>query len=96
MTLTVYDWRELNRLLDAVLVLPPQERAVWLATLDGEQAPWRPLLEELLSRPDLAENGGFLSALPQLGSADGDTREQVARAVARLVADRLRSPSKPP
>jgi eukaryotic-like serine/threonine-protein kinase len=69
MTLPVYDWRELSRLLDAALALPPQERAAWLETLDGEQAPLRPLLRELLTRPDLAETGRFLDSLPRMGSA---------------------------
>ena len=66
MTIAVRDWRELSALLDTALSLPPAERAAWLATLDREHTRLKPLLQELLTRPDLAENGSFLEALPSI------------------------------
>jgi hypothetical protein len=66
MTIPLRDWRELSALLDTALSLPPAERAAWLATLDPEHGRLKPLLQDLLTRPDLAENGSFLEALPTI------------------------------
>jgi len=71
MAVTGPDWSALNRLLDSALQLPPDERASWVESLQGDDARLRPMLLELLSKqvPELP-------TLPPLG--EGDARLQEA------------------
>ena len=62
-------WAELNRLLDAVLSLPPEQRSAWLDTLPPEHAALGPRLRSLLARSAHIETNDFLSALPRIGAA---------------------------
>ncbi|CAN5471753.1 hypothetical protein BH10PSE17_BH10PSE17_02210 [soil metagenome] len=68
---TVSDLRALNRLLDSALDVPVEQRTEWLAALAGEDATYRPLLEELLALDRAGpETHQFLATLPKL---DGTT-----------------------
>jgi serine/threonine protein kinase len=44
------DWPNLSRLLRAVLLLPPEQRAAWIERLEGEDALLKVSLRELLSK----------------------------------------------
>lgn len=66
-------WPLLSRLLDDLLALPHEQRATWLAGLEGEAATLRPRLEALVQRDADAAAQGFLEHPPDFtlpGSAD--------------------------
>jgi serine/threonine protein kinase len=56
------DWSALSRLLDAVLLLPPEQRASWIERLDGDDAQFKVSLRELLSKeaPELPRIASLL------------------------------------
>ncbi len=65
------EWPMVDRLLDQALDLPPHERAAWVESLDGIQAPVKETLRRLLAVAS-AETGDFLGTLPKLvGPPDG-------------------------
>jgi tetratricopeptide (TPR) repeat protein len=66
MSIAAHDWLALSRLLDSALTLSPSERASWVEGLSGEHEAMKPVLRELLSRPDLADAERFLGTLPKL------------------------------
>lgn len=79
MAVTGPDWSALNRLLDAALQLPPDERASWVEGLQGDDARLRPRLLELLSK-EVPE----LPTLPRLDEV---------RARLQQVGDETRAPA---
>jgi serine/threonine protein kinase len=83
MNIMVRDWQALNRLLDAALSLPAVERASWLESLNSEHDALKPVLRELLSRPDLAETGNFLNSLPKI--TGGQPKPEAAAAPGDLI-----------
>src|ERR1700694_5149117 len=56
----------LSRLLDAALLLPPEERNAWIDRLDGDDARLKAVLRELL-----AKDRGELPPIPPLGRPTG-------------------------
>jgi serine/threonine protein kinase/tetratricopeptide (TPR) repeat protein len=60
------DWLVLGRLLDSALTLPASAREPWIESLGSENESFKPVLRELLSRPDLTEAGRLLGTLPKL------------------------------
>jgi serine/threonine-protein kinase len=65
-------WTELNRLLDAVLNLPPEQRSAWLATLPPEHVAHGPRLRSLLARSAQIETNDFLGELPRIVAASDE------------------------
>ena len=69
----------LNRLLDAALELPPQERDAWVGTLDAAHDGLKPRLRALLARAADVESRDFLGSLPLLppdfAAGDASTTE---------------------
>src|SRR6185503_11756686 len=59
-------WAQLNRMLDAVLSLPPEQRSAWLDTLPPEHAALGPRLRSLLARSAQVETDDFLGTLPPI------------------------------
>jgi serine/threonine protein kinase len=59
-------WRELSRLLDSALDLPPGRRNAWVDELGTEFDALKPHLRELLSRSASVETGDFLDTLPRI------------------------------
>jgi hypothetical protein len=59
-------WTTLARLLDAVLDLPPEERARWLDELPAEHEAMKPRLRQLLLHARSLEQSDFLDNLPVL------------------------------
>jgi predicted Ser/Thr protein kinase len=64
-------WPALSGLLDEALALPAHERAALVASLQGEHAALRPVLEQLLGAHAVIETGDFLLTLPALPAAAG-------------------------
>jgi eukaryotic-like serine/threonine-protein kinase len=60
------DLKTLSALLDAALSLTPEERLGWVDRLGPEHADVKPLLRDLLTRPELKETGSFLATLPKV------------------------------
>jgi serine/threonine-protein kinase len=60
----------LSRLWDVAQALSHDQRADWLATLDGEDAALRPLLERMLAASSADAAGGFLDTLPKVIDPD--------------------------
>src|SRR5262245_7351792 len=70
MNVSPHHWQSLSRLLEAALSLPASERVLWVEQLEGADQALKPLLRELLTRPDLNEQNGFLSTLPKIAGYD--------------------------
>ena len=66
MSIGTNDWPVLSRLLDAALLLPPEERNAWIDRLDGDDARLKAVLRELL-----AKDRGELPPIPPLGGPTG-------------------------
>ncbi|MGO9829738.1 MAG: protein kinase domain-containing protein [Myxococcaceae bacterium] len=64
--LTAERMTRLGHLLDEVLVLEAARRAQWLASLGGDDAELRPVVEQLLSQAASLEAADFLGTLPKL------------------------------
>jgi serine/threonine-protein kinase len=63
-------FRQLNRLLEAALVLEPSERSAWLDSLQGPDAELRPMLAELLGRAAMLDESTFLRPLQDLRASE--------------------------
>lgn len=59
-------WKELNRLLDTALDLPPERRAEWLDGLDCNDEQLKARLQAILSHTATVETNGFLESPPKL------------------------------
>ncbi len=71
-------WPEIDALLDEALALPAEARPAWLAALDGEHAPLRDTLAQLLQAQAASERGNFLGALPHVALAGAAADEPAA------------------
>src|SRR4029079_15701804 len=60
------DWPGLERLLDAALDLPPEQRETWMASLGPEHANLLPALRDMLSRAPQVQANSFLATLPPI------------------------------
>jgi eukaryotic-like serine/threonine-protein kinase len=59
------EWPELSQLLDRMLDLPTEERAVWVERLAGPDALWAPRLLELLRGAHTSARAEWLDTLPK-------------------------------
>jgi serine/threonine protein kinase len=67
-------WKELNRLLDTALDLPPERRAEWLESLDCNDQQLKVRLQAILSHTATVETNGFLESPPKLQVDDATLR----------------------
>lgn len=63
-------WHALDRLLDEALALPVADRMAWLDRLQGDDRELRPLLQKLLTEPELLTTRPPLDTLPKLAHRD--------------------------
>ena len=65
-------WAELSAMLDEALALAPEQRAAWLAALDGPRKAHAATLSGLLAGSPGVETDELLSSLPSFLDADDD------------------------
>jgi tetratricopeptide (TPR) repeat protein/predicted Ser/Thr protein kinase len=78
--LTPEEWRKVFELLDQALDVPAVERDAWLAALDGDAAPLKDALIDLLQKHTTHESSAFLRELPNFTQLDGATPNAAAGA----------------
>ena len=67
--LTPAQWQTLRALLDEAMAREGEDRARWLASLDGERAAFRPRLEALLAHAQGSTAQAVLETLPRVETA---------------------------
>ncbi|RQP21306.1 serine/threonine-protein kinase [Piscinibacter terrae] len=68
--LSVAQLAALSRLWDEAQALSEQERAAWLAAMEGEDAGLRPMLERMLAAASADDTSAFLHTLPKVIDPD--------------------------
>ena len=85
-------WGQLNRMLDAVLSLPPEQRSAWLDTLPPEHAAFGPRLRSLLDTTALVHESylRFVAASRVRIEDRGHFMHFAARVMRSIVVDFIR------
>ena len=90
MRLTANDFAALSRLLDAVENVSAEARPAWIDGLDAADAPFKAMLQELLTRGGGVETDDFLRRLPAF--APGDDVAQIDACGRALAAGAIVGP----